>query len=332
MASGWIDMVSLLSIRNLHVDFATPTGLVRAADDVSLELEEDEILALVGETGCGKSVVASSILGLLPENARVRGRVTYGGRELLELSEGEMAKIRGKEISIIFQNPSLALNPVYCIGDQISEPLIIHGRSSKRTEKGMTKGVTKETAWMASRKLMQKLGFHEAEKEMRMYPFQFSGGMNQRAMIAASVVMDPRIIIADEPTKGLDGDLVREVVGEIKFAREMKGSSVLLITHDLHIARSISDRIAIMYAGEVLEVGDTADFFRKPSHPYSQALIKSLPEKGFVPVPGQSPSMVHPPAGCKFHPRCPRRFDKCSLTKPALVPFGGSYVRCHLFA
>jgi peptide/nickel transport system ATP-binding protein len=310
----------LLDVRHLFVEFWTPAGRVRAADDVSFDMREGETLALVGETGCGKSVVAGAIIGLFSENARFKGEVIYNGQNLLKLCENEIAMIRGSEISMMFQNPSLALNPVYTIGDQVSELL--------RIRRGQKKG----QALKGAERLLQRLGFSQPGREMRMYPFQFSGGMNQRAMIAASMALHPKLLIADEPTKGLDSRLVRDVISEIECAREMTGSSILLITHDLNLARQISDRIAIMYSGDILEIGSTDEFFQCPSHPYSKALLNSLPESGFQPIPGQSPSMIHPPRGCKFHPRCQKRSEGCSSLRPSMIQSGNRMVRCRLFA
>ena len=312
--------MALLKVENLSVSFETVMGTVKAADDVSFEIEKNEILALVGETGCGKSVIANTILRLLPNNARVGGKITYGGQDLLKMSEKEISGIRGKEISTIFQNPSLALNPVYPVGWQISEPLRVRERISKKMSMEISK------------KLLGRLGFRDPARDMQMYPFQFSGGMNQRAMIATSVVLGPKIIIADEPTTGLDDDLVRELIEEIEYIQQMNRSSILLITHDINFAKALSDRIIIMYSGDIVEVGTTEDFFYEPLHPYSKALLESLPEHGFLPIPGSSPSMIHEPEGCKFHPRCPRRMSGCAAEKPKMFRSGKSMVRCLLFA
>jgi peptide/nickel transport system ATP-binding protein len=309
----------LLKVENLSVNFDTSVGAVKAVDDVSFELEEKEILALVGETGCGKSVIANSILKLLPKNARVEGKITYGGRNLLEMNEKEISKIRGKEISTVFQNPSLALNPVYRMGWQVSEPLRVH------------KSLPKNRSLSLAENMLRRLGFREPARQMRMYPFQFSGGMNQRAMIATSMILDPKLVIADEPTTGLDSSLISEVAERIKCIKK-NGSSVLLITHDLSFARVVSDRIVVMYSGDIVEIAPTKEFFKEPLHPYSQALLKSLPEKGFVPIPGSSPSMINEPQGCKFHPRCPVKTKACSEEKPDMFRPGNRKVRCLLFA
>lgn len=310
----------LLSIENLNVEFETPTGRVRAVDGATLKLRSTETLALVGETGCGKSTIAHSILNLLPENAEVQGKIIYKNKNLLFLREKELARLRGKEISLVMQNPALALNPVLSIGHQITEPLIVH-RSLKKSE-----------AIRIAEGLLKKLHFKGPSNALRAYPFEMSGGMKQRVLIGISVVLNPKIIIADEPTKGLDSRLRGMVLEELKLVREMGHSSMIVIAHDLNAAREISDRTAVMYAGEIIESGDTQEFFRKPFHPYSKALLESLPERGFKSIPGVSPSMVQPPEGCKFHPRCPIKRDICSLQRPALVRTQDRDVKCVLYS
>ncbi len=311
--------MSCLHIKNLKVSFSTPLGLLKAVDGVSLDHVDGETLALVGETGCGKSVIARSVMGILPDNAVLEGEIYYEEQNLLKMSEGELAVIRGKEIGIVFQNPSLALNPVHSIGRQIAEPLIVHDRMKKKE------------ALLRAVKLLEKMRFEEAEKHSRMFPFQFSGGMNQRVLIAASVVADPKLLIADEPTKGLDAALKARIVEELEIVKRFNGTSILLITHDFDLAEKLSDRIAIMYAGEILEISPLKDFFSQQMHPYSQALLKSLPDRGFVPIPGASPSMLNPPEGCKFHPRCPFMREICTRRRPSLVKIGGREVRCVIY-
>jgi ABC-type dipeptide/oligopeptide/nickel transport system ATPase component len=261
MNSLIIDTAPLLQIEGLSVGFETSVGRVKAAENVCFELHKGETLALVGETGCGKSVVASSIMQLLPHNAFVRGRAVYAGRNLLSLSEKEMAGIRGSEIAIVFQNPSLSLNPIMRVGEQIAEML--------RVRKGFRHILSLQMA----RDMLSRLGLEGGEKT-RMYPFQFSGGMNQRVMIATSMILSPKIIIADEPSKGLDGALVEEVMTEMVMIKHQMGASLLLITHDLMLARKISDRIAVMYCGEIVEIGKSHDVFSEPLHPYTIALFE----------------------------------------------------------
>lgn len=305
--------MSLLELRGLSVIFDTPAGSVKAASDVSLAIKGNETLAIVGETGCGKSVIANAILRLLPENASVTGSVIYRGMDLLKLSEREISRIRGREIAIVFQNPSAALNPVHRILDQVSEPLLIH------------LNLPRHRALHEADSLLLALGLNGAG---RLYPFQLSGGMNQRAMIACSSVLRPKILIADEPTKGLDQNMVKSALELIGSVRDESGASLIMITHDLDVALSISERIAVMYCGEIVEMGRTEDVLCSPEHPYTKALRDSMPDRGFKPIPGNTPSMIDPPQGCRFHPRCPLRMKICSREKPSLSESSGRSVRC----
>ncbi|MHB8120424.1 MAG: ABC transporter ATP-binding protein [Methanothrix sp.] len=310
MSSPLVNAAPLLQIEGLSASFETPLGRVKAAEDVCFDLREGETLALVGETGCGKSVVASAIMQLLPHNASLQGRAVFAGRDLLALGEREMARIRGSEIAIVFQNPSLALNPIMRVREQIAEMLQVH------------KGISRTRSLRMAEDMLCRLGL--AKREMgKMYPFQFSGGMNQRVMIATSMILSPRIIIADEPSKGLDGALAREVMAEMMRIKDQVGASLLIITHDLLLAKEVSDRMAVMYCGEIVEIGKSREVFSEPLHPYTIALLGCLPERGFQPIPGSSPSMIESPAGCKFHPRCPQRQDMC-MNRPEMVEVEGS--------
>jgi peptide/nickel transport system ATP-binding protein len=311
--------MDLLVIENLKVTFQTPSGQVRAVDGATMKLEQAETLALVGETGCGKSTLAHSILSLLPANANVRGKIMFRNNDLLLLPEKELAQLRGKDISLVMQNPALALNPVYSIGHQITEPLIVRRR------------LKKPDAIQTAEGLLEKLHFKGPSNAIRAYPFEMSGGMKQRVLIGISVVLNPKIIIADEPTKGLDDRLRKMVLEELRLVREMNRSSMIFISHDLNSAREISNRIAVMYAGEILESGATQEFFKEPLHPYSQALLESLPERGFKPIPGVSPSMIRPPEGCKFHPRCPDKKEICSKQRPDFIRTNNRDVKCVLY-
>ncbi len=304
------DAAPILQIEDLSVSFSTTAGQVKAAENVCFKLHKGETLALVGETGCGKSVVASSIMQLLPNNAHIQGRAIFAGRDLLSLGEKEMSRIRGSEIAIVFQNPSLALNPIMRVSEQIAEMLQVR------------KGFSTVQSLELAGEMLHRLGL-QGDDMMRMYPFQFSGGMNQRVMIAASMILSPRIIIADEPSKGLDGALATEVMAEMARIKNQVGASLLLITHDLNLARNISDRMAVMYCGEIVEIGKSEEIFSRPKHPYTAALLRCLPERGFQPIPGSSPSMIKPPAGCKFHPRCPNSSEVCRR-KPKMTQVEGN--------
>ena len=311
----------LLCIDEMYVSFDTSLGRVKAAQNICLELHERETLALVGETGCGKSVIASAILQLLPSNASVKGRAIFSGIDLLSLGEREMADIRGREIAIIFQNPSLSLNPIMKVAEQVAEPLQIHRRLSRH------RTISKAEDMLSRFKL-------EGKTSAVMYPFQLSGGMNQRVMIATSMILSPKILIADEPSKGLDRSLARQVMKELAGIKDEIGASLLLITHDLLLAREGSERIAVMYCGEIVETGSSAEIFDEPLHPYTKALLNCLPERGFKPIPGCTPSMIDPPEGCRFYPRCRERHDRCLLS-PRMIKVesddGGREVRCWLY-
>jgi len=311
--------MTLLEIKNLKVTFESSLGKVKAVEDISFKLMAGETLALVGETGSGKSTIAHSIMNILPPNAAVKGKILFRNQDLLQMSEKELSQIRGKEISLIMQNPALALNPVFSIGHQMTEPLVIH------------ESLKKSKAILQAQDLLKRLHFKGPGVAIKSYPFEMSGGMKQRILIGISVILNPKVIIADEPTKGLDSRLKTMVLEELKLVKEMEHSSMLFISHDLHPAREISDQIAVLYAGEILESGLTVDFFKEPLHPYSKGLLESLPEKGFKPIPGTPPSMIHPPEGCKFHPRCPYKKEICTRKMPDKVTIKGRDVKCVLY-
>jgi len=289
----------MLKIRNLEVKFKTIEGVVKANNKVSLELKKDEILGLIGETGCGKTVLGMTIMRLLPKNSEVKGEIIYKGKNLLELSEKEMREIRGKEIAIMLQNPSLSLNPVLSVGEQIAEVFLYHDKLSKKD------------AMRKASEMLKIVGI--TPKRINEYPHQFSGGMKQRIMIAIALALNPKILIADEPTKGLDSSTKEQIINLMK--KLTKGKSMLLITHDLDIAEKLCDRIAVMYAGEIVEILSN---FNKAKHPYTIGLLNSLPRRGLKPIDGVSPSLISPPSGCKFHPRCKYREEICTIKNPEL--------------
>jgi len=313
-------MSEILKVDGLRVSFSTPSGDVLAVDDVSFGLKEEETLAVIGETGCGKSTLARSILRLTGENARINGKVYYGGQDLLELNEKELAKIRGKSISIVLQNPDLALNPVIDVGRQLLEMIRIHQKTKR--EQAMERVI--ET--------IGKMGFSDIPSLLRKYPFQLSGGMMQRVLVAAAMLNNPEIIIADEPTRALDLPLRDSIIRELTTIKQMKRTAILLITHDLQLAAGFSDRIAVMYAGEWVEISETRKFFAGPLHPYSQVLIDSLPGRGFQTVQGTAPAQAKPPPGCRFYPVCAFRKDICCQSKPGLLSTPAGEVRCTRFA
>jgi peptide/nickel transport system ATP-binding protein len=312
-------MKTILSVEQLQVWFNTPGGKVPAVDNVSFSLKKGEIFALVGETGCGKSVVGRAIMGLTGENARVSGIVRFKGKNLLTLTQKKLSHLRGNAIAIILQNPDQALNPVIPIGRQLMEPLIHHWHIDKLKARELSK------------KALEPMGFDDIDEILKKYPFQLSGGMNQRILIAASMLTKPEMIIADEPTNALDQDLKEKIKDELAGFREKNRTSILLITHDLDLAAGIAQRIGVMYAGEFVEINRASSFILQPQHPYSMALLNSLPAKGFQPAAGISTSWLSPPRGCRFSPRCPFKKSQCTRDKPAMVPMAEGEVRCLLY-
>ncbi len=307
-------VTSLLKIRGLDVDFPTEEGIVRANNKIDLELKENEVLGLIGETGCGKTVLGMALMRLLPGNAGVNGRIIYDGINLLELPEDEMRQIRGKEIAMVRQNPSTSLNPVLTVGEQIAEIYRYHN------------GIRKENARGETRNMLELVGIDP--KRINEYPHQLSGGMKQRIMIAIGLALNPKILIADEPTKGLDGNTKKQIVDLMK--KLMKDKSILLITHDLDVAEKLCDRIAVMYAGEIVEIAHKEKIFNEPKHPYTTGLLGSLPSRGLKPIEGLSPSLVSPPNGCRFHPRC-KYNNGCFERHPGLIEIKKNHqIRCFL--
>jgi peptide/nickel transport system ATP-binding protein len=309
----------LLDIINLRTHFPSPDGMVKAVDAIDLQIENRERLGLIGETGCGKTVLGMSIIRLLVPSTRVQGQIMYKERDLLSLKEEDMRLLRGREIAMILQNPTMSLNPVLKVGDQIAEVIMHHRGLDKKRAKAMA--VEMLTAAM----------IEEPARRANQYPHELSGGMKERVMIAMGLASKPSFIIADEPTKGLDASTKTEIVRLIKDMT--KGRSMLMITHDLAAAGEICDRIAVMYAGEILEEASAETILNDPHHPYTQGFIGSLPSRGLHPIPGSSPSLVNPPQGCRFHPRCPRATDLCRREHPQMIELEkGHSFRCFLCA
>ena len=302
----------MLKIEDLKVYFETDFGIVRAVDGVSFELQKGEKFTLIGESGSGKSVLAQAILRLLPKNAEISGKIIFDGRDLLKLSEEEMRKIRGREIAWIPQSQS-SLNPVLTVGFQSAEPMIEH------------LGLDKLSALSKVAKLFEFLGIGRGR--IKEYPHQFSGGMKQRVLVAMGISTDPKLIIADEPTKGLDSSKRSQIV---ELFRKIGDKTMLIITHDLNFAEKLADRIAVMYCGEIVEVSPAEEFFSEPLHPYSKGLLESLPSKGLKPIKGFQPSMIKPPKGCRFRERCEFASEICK-NEPPLVNLNGRSVRCWLY-
>jgi len=312
--------MTLLGIRNLKVYFYSEDGVVRAVNDVDLDIGEGETLGIIGETGCGKTILGLSILRLLSENTKVEGRILYKGEDLLKLSEDEMRKIRGKEIAMIFQNPLSSMNPVLTIGTQVAEPVELHQHLDNQNAKEKVI------------EMLKSVRIPSPSKRVNEYPHEFSGGMRQRAMIAMGLICMPSLIIADEPTTGLDVTIQAQIVELMKEVLKDSGTSMLLITHDLGVAAELCDYIAVMYPGEIVEYADVRNIFKNPKHPYTRGFLDSLPGRGLKPIPGISPSLINIPEGCKFHPRCSYATGRCKKERPQMKKVGEKhFVRCFLY-
>jgi oligopeptide/dipeptide ABC transporter ATP-binding protein len=303
----------LLEVKNLKVSFRTEDGVVKAVDGVSFALDQGEVLGIVGESGSGKSVTMMSVLRLINDpNMRVEGEVLYKGRNIMKLSEDQMREVRGGEIAMIFQDPMTSLNPVYRVGDQIIEALVTH------------RDIDKAEAKKRSVDLLKQVGIPQADRRVDDFPHQFSGGMRQRAMIAMALANNTDILIADEPTTALDVTIQAQILELIDRLKDEFNSAVILITHDLGVVADIADRIAVMYAGRIVEFGSKRDLFYDPQHPYTWGLLGSIPrldrpkQDRLHSIEGMPPSLINPPQGCKFRPRCPHAFDKC-MEEPELI-------------
>lgn len=314
---------SLLAIENLLVKFKTAEGFASVVDGVSFTVAKGETLGIVGESGCGKSVTSLAIMGLLPAapGCIVEGKISFQGRNLLGLSEREMCDVRGRDISMIFQEPMTSLNPVFTVGKQIAEAIRAH------TSLG-----AKEAQERALR-LLKMVGLPEAKRRLKDYPHQLSGGMRQRAMIAMALSLTPKILIADEPTTALDVTIQAQILELMRKIMEEMAMAVILITHDLGVIAEVTRRVLVMYAGVVVEEALVAELFQKPLHPYTQGLLASIPsissrERLHV-IKGMVPHALNRPTGCRFAPRCPRAEDICHKKEPALLAFGSERkVRC----
>ena len=309
----------LLSIENLKTTFCTKDGLVKAADGISLNIAKGKTLGLIGETGCGKSVLGLSILRLLPGNASIEGKIYYKGQDILQLSEKEMRSLRGKEIALIPQNPSASLNPVLKVGLQIAEVLRLHQK------------LPENQAWQEAMEILRSLNLPQPEKKVKEYPHQLSGGMKQRILAAIGMAGKPSLLIADEPTKGLDAVIRVQVVEVLRHLLKSTGAAMLLITHDLKVAASLCEELAVMYSGEIVEHGPAEQLLMEPKHPYTKGLLGSLPCNGLKPIEGHSPSLIDLPVGCKFYLRCAKAIDLCAEKRPPLLKAEGRWVRCFLF-
>jgi peptide/nickel transport system ATP-binding protein len=314
----------LLSISHLTTGFDTKGSFVPAVIDVSLHLHKGETLGLVGESGSGKSLTALSIMGLIQPPGRIlRGEIHFKGRDLLRLSERDMQQVRGAEIALIFQEPMTALNPVFTIGNQIEETLVVHRRATWRT------------ARQKAIELLDAVRVPEPDKRIRDYPHQLSGGLRQRALIAIALACDPEVVIADEPTTALDVTIQAQILDLLRDLQRRLSLSLILITHDLGVVAEMADRVAVMYAGRIVEEAPVRELFDNPRHPYTRGLMGSIPGGApgsrLVAIPGTVPAPGQLPAGCCFTPRCPSRFDPCPAAHPGITDFGGGHtVKCYL--
>ena len=320
----------LLEVKGLKTYFYTEDGIVRAVDGVNFEVYPGEVLGIVGESGCGKSVTSLSIMRLISKPGRVdAGEILLDGENLLNLSEDEMTKVRGNRISMIFQQPQTALNPVFKVGDQLAEVLSVHQDLGK--DAGKKRAV----------ELLKMVGVPDPERRVEAYPHELSGGMAQRVMIAMALACIPELLIADEPTTALDVTIQAQILDLMRDMRKEMGTSVILITHDLGVVAEMAERVAVMYAGEVVEQTDVNSLFDEPLHPYTQGLIGSIPILGEIKekldvIPGSVPNLVNLPPGCRFAPRCQARFKHaltiCTEVKPDLEEIKtGHFVRCWLY-
>jgi oligopeptide transport system ATP-binding protein len=321
----------LLSVRDLTVEFHTDDGIVHAVSDLSYDLFPGETLAIMGESGSGKSVSVQALMGLIPQppGKIVKGTIEYSGlgvtQDILKMSDRQRRSIRGAEIAMIFQDPLTSLNPVFPVGWQLGEAIRIH-RGARRRE-----------AFKRAVELMQRVGIPNAPERARQFPHQFSGGMRQRAMIAMALALEPKVLIADEPTTALDVTVQAQIMELLEEVQERTGMSMILITHDLGVVASVADRVVVMYAGRCVETDTAQKFYARPEHPYSRGLLASVPRlltdvERLIPVQGQPPSVVTLPSGCAFHPRCPyRNEDSCIEERPELIRRGADDrpIACH---
>jgi oligopeptide/dipeptide ABC transporter ATP-binding protein len=315
----------LLSVKNLNTAFRTADGELSAVRGISFSVNKGETLCIVGESGCGKSITSLSIMGLLPSNGMIKdGSIEFGDKDLTKLSSEELRRIRGKDISMIFQEPMTALNPVLTIGYQLREPLILHQRLSKReaTKKGI--------------ELLEQVGIPYPEKRMKQYPHELSGGMRQRVMIAISLACHPQLLIADEPTTALDVTIQAQILDLIQDLKDDLGMGVIMVTHDMGVVAEVADRVMVMYAGEKVEEGDVESIFENPQHPYTKGLLQSVPNVDdpsfeLEAIPGSLPNLNEKIDGCRFHPRCPFATDRCKQESPKEYELHSSHnVKCWL--
>ncbi len=318
----------ILELQDLHTYFYTEDGVVKAVDGVDLQVYEGEVLGLVGESGSGKTVTAMSILKLIPQppGKIVKGDILYKGQSLVNMPESELRTLRGNQLAVVFQDPMTSLNPVLTIGEQIAEAIRLH------------QGLNDHDAQLTTIKLLELVGIPDAAKRLGDYPWQFSGGMRQRVMIALALSCNPDLLIADEPTTALDVTIQAQVLDLMQQLRDKFNMSIILITHDIGVIAGNADRVAVMYAGNIVELADVIPIFKEPKHPYTQGLLGAIPSINskrsdeLVTIPGTIPNLISPPSGCRFHPRCSKAMPECSEVRPDYIEITpGHYVRCLLY-
>jgi oligopeptide/dipeptide ABC transporter ATP-binding protein len=323
-------MSHLLEVKNLQTHFPTRAGLVKAVNDVSFHIDEGELVGLVGESGCGKSITALSVMRLISPPGKIAGgEILFKGENLLQFSDDKMRELRGNDIAIIFQDPMTSLNPVYTVGEQIAEALRLHRK------------LNKNDAWSEAVEAMKEVAIPDPSRRVNDYPHQLSGGMRQRVMIAMALACNPELLIADEPTTALDVTIQAQILELLDELRQTRKLAVLLITHDLGVVAEVADRVCVMYTGRIVEESSVDEIFRKPKHPYTEGLLKSVPklrefgdEKAtrLSTIQGTVPSPTNLPTGCHFAPRCPYRFERCTHDPMPLFDLeNGVEVRCVLY-
>ena len=314
----------LLEVKNLHIEFPTRRGVLKAVEDVTFSIAPGEVLGVVGESGAGKSLTGAAIIGLLEPPGRIAGgQILLDGKRIDNLPYEQMRKIRGRQIGAIFQDPLTSLNPLYTVGRQLVETITTH--------LDLSESAARERAV----KLLEEVGIPAARERVEHYPHQFSGGMRQRVVIALALAAEPKVIIADEPTTALDVSIQAQIITLLKGLCRNHGTAVMLVTHDMGVIAETADRVAVMYAGRVVEIGPVADVIHKPQHPYTIGLMGSIPEfesqrERLIQIDGAMPRLDSIPQGCAFNPRCSKVMDICRTTRPNLMPAGATYAACWL--
>ena len=311
----------LLEVKNLHVSFFTPAGEVKAVNGISYDVDYDEVMGIVGESGSGKSVEAYSIIGLLQSPGKVmEGSITLEGEDMLAKTPSEMVDYRGNQVAMIFQNPMTCLNPVYTIGNQLTEALRAHDKS-----------ISKEDADKRAMEMLEQVGINNVEKRMKQYPHELSGGMRQRVMIAMGLICHPKLLIADEPTTALDVTIQAQILELMKELQKKNHMGIIFITHNLGVVAEVCDKVSVMYAGKMVEQGPVDDIFYEPGHPYTMGLLRSMPRvdaesyERLIPIEGSPVDMLNPPEGCPFAPRCEHAMKVCLQKMPPYVELGDNH-------